>query len=1204
MFSELKISPGVGISILIGAVGSVYLIVQSHRYFSKLSQRRRPEVKKSDVECHICNGNIDVDNTSSFATCRGCERMVCRNKDKQCCEWISAIGIWECQNCNSNRAIQRKAGEWLLNQLTIRLQNPGPVHLKNDALFGLDTSDLEDGPNSSCSVSSNQKIKVREFIEELLSSMLNGPLDDVSVGQLMKNENYLPLCEGQKVPDSPSDKHFELRKLVQRIIDEVTKLPEMLNHSGLPLRPEEHLPYFSPKKYEQLLATAVLNKVVEDYRNPKNFEDVAKKLEQSSLDAVSPTHNAVKTGSALNKDSLLDINHNNVSGTSLLNEVNIRQMSLNTDEKHSQEGLMQRSLSESDESYLSDYIQKHTVPLPDLSDTNGSGSGPEDDLVSLKSNITEGTSWEENWLFRKRQLKTTETAIAMLVPSPTEDVKALIGDQIVDDVSDLSEADVEDYDSDNNNESGDSNLTQSTLDDEIHDSLISVNPIPSNEPTLSEAKNSLLLAETLLSSLPPDGLVPELISIEHNSGKVEASNVTLLGENINHIENSKPNAVETDDVKLMQERNQNAPKQREHDANVLPPIDVERAINKDSQLTEYDRKEVPIDKEPHSSPIQESETDRSNNEILASIDDNLIPGSIAERDILKWRNASPIPNNPYSPDILQKRLSESNRRSNLVDFDRLTNKDNDVPTEIQPISISEGDAIDVQDQSLDVKLEGNQRYGRDYYINDAKQASGSRMLGTGNQSQISHSTDDEKSLLLTQKQSSNTSQRTSPAVSPSHRSDTNLQTGVFPFVKSSSCGNVIPTNKTEDIFSAGRPVQVAPTDPILRKGTKLEYLSTPAHEVYLIPANEPITPHSLESLSEQSIQSRADESLTLSEDSDITRIYEIGTGETKLIQGDAIQGVKVPTSTPPPTPDEHVSGHIEVDSNNDHNVTKADVAECTVVSEEILEIIPQTSRPSSVDPVPLNITPSSPTIDRSDLLKPRYVQVKQLSPDTIKFFAPKKTFSGSMSNLTTSAALSKSSSEIRELPINTCNHMHSSLHIDFPASRNVPAHEFIIEKEVMDVLPSVKELAKCYSGNNQRTDTTSKPIIKPTDFIRQSSDMLHDDQEARSGMPQVANKNRRMYNSTSSINAAEEIREIRRLNLEAYNRPTFVPMAPGHSITARSLSKQIRDELKTNATDDFKVQGGHISPERPSSPVFAPGHLRNSIQFFENLKEK
>ncbi|EAT32272.1 AAEL015610-PA [Aedes aegypti] len=118
--------------------------------------------------------------------------------------------------------------------------------------------------------------------------------------------------------------------------------------------------------------------------------------------------------------------------------------------------------------------------------------------------------------------------------------------------------------------------------------------------------------------------------------------------------------------------------------------------------------------------------------------------------------------------------------------------------------------------------------------------------------------------------------------------------------------------------------------------------------------------------------------------------------------------------------------------------------------------------------------------------------------------------------------------------------------------------------------------------------------------------MLHEEQpqETRSGMPHVENKNRRMYCSTSSITAAEEIREGRRANVEAYNPPTFVPMAPGHSITARSLSKQIRDELKINATDDHKVQGGHTSPERPSSPVFAPGHLRSSIQFFESLREK
>lgn len=38
-------------------------------------------------------------------------------------------------------------------------------------------------------------------------------------------------------------------------------LPNAIDFSGVPGRMEEPMPYFDPKKYEQLLATAVLNKV-------------------------------------------------------------------------------------------------------------------------------------------------------------------------------------------------------------------------------------------------------------------------------------------------------------------------------------------------------------------------------------------------------------------------------------------------------------------------------------------------------------------------------------------------------------------------------------------------------------------------------------------------------------------------------------------------------------------------------------------------------------------------------------------------------------------------------------------------------------------------------------------------------------------------------------------------------------------------------
>lgn len=97
---------------------------------------------------------------------------------------------------------------------------------------------------------------------------------------------------------------------------------------------------------------------------------------------------------------------------------------------------------------------------------------------------------------------------------------------------------------------------------------------------------------------------------------------------------------------------------------------------------------------------------------------------------------------------------------------------------------------------------------------------------------------------------------------------------------------------------------------------------------------------------------------------------------------------------------------------------------------------------------------------------------------------------------------------------------------------------------------------------------------------------------------------------------------------------SYHPVAPGYSITARSLSTKFREELKyihlnhiyfgieffneflmkfffslfilknsecRNATDE---NAGRFSPERPSSPVLVPGILKNNVAFFENLRNK
>lgn len=48
-------------------------------------------------------------------------------------------------------------------------------------------------------------------------------------------------------------------------------------------------------------------------------------------------------------------------------------------------------------------------------------------------------SWEENWLFQKKKIKTQSVPVPMLVPNSNADYRALIGDQDAEDISDLSD---------------------------------------------------------------------------------------------------------------------------------------------------------------------------------------------------------------------------------------------------------------------------------------------------------------------------------------------------------------------------------------------------------------------------------------------------------------------------------------------------------------------------------------------------------------------------------------------------------------------------------------------------------------------------------------------------------------------------------------------------------------------------------------------
>lgn len=101
--------------------------------------------------------------------------------------------------------IQQRAGEWLLKQLNQMKDSDASIHLSQENNLNLEGKifllhhltldflttfeNFPDEESLAAFVSRNQREKVRQFIEELLAKLLDGPLDDVSVGQLSTDEN-------------------------------------------------------------------------------------------------------------------------------------------------------------------------------------------------------------------------------------------------------------------------------------------------------------------------------------------------------------------------------------------------------------------------------------------------------------------------------------------------------------------------------------------------------------------------------------------------------------------------------------------------------------------------------------------------------------------------------------------------------------------------------------------------------------------------------------------------------------------------------------------------------------------------------------------------------------------------------------------------------------------------------------------------------
>ncbi|XP_015040267.2 uncharacterized protein M7BP isoform X17 [Drosophila pseudoobscura] len=655
-----------------------------------------------------------------------------------------------------------------------------------------------------------ERAKIRAYVEEIVAEMLGGSLDHIKVGQLSKSENYLQffhkfhaklsnllinvesdLLKGDLpaiVNGSNSNSNnnnnnngdsesladisqTRLRSLIETIIAETLRnsalsvsgavseisldtrslaaeLPN--NGNGLKRRHRtEH--YFEPKIYQDLLATAVLNKIADKEGNTRLISESTPDLsghlidENYNAEALSTT-----SGSSIEPRSDCSLTDH--------------ELALDTGKSKSLQADLER------ESVLSDYIAAHMVPLPDFS---ASVTESEDDVGSISSSMIGDGTWEDNWLFKKKrssvQSSVTPSSIGMLVPAPMENVRAQIGDRTADEVSDLSElgSDVEDNSLDllRCNDLNDRLLSKHLIGgqntklvlDELVDrtSLISHTLPEEHEPAFTETTNTFVVAS---SAAPSDIIVslPSPMVFQDDSMNEELVQTPIadqLSSESNHSDESAPStSCETFNgdgdseqefvsqrVIVLDERTARTPS-----TNTYTPSNTSSNTNSNSN-THPTYTETTTN---HTNPGRRTNGKLTNGSLRWSnkagagsgvgagagagacamalpngghlvaqqsdVDDDdvvllrrFVPGSIAEREVKKWYNAVEMPNNPYAPEALKQRISGTQER--YMDVPNISPS-----AEQKALAAALTEDGDPAPPSTDYK-----RYSRDYYINNA-----------------------------------------------------------------------------------------------------------------------------------------------------------------------------------------------------------------------------------------------------------------------------------------------------------------------------------------------------------------------------------------------------------------------------------------------------------------------------------------------------
>ncbi|KFM79300.1 Rab effector MyRIP, partial [Stegodyphus mimosarum] len=554
--------------------------------------------------------------------------------------------------------------------------------------------------------------EIHHSIETILEGLLGGTLDDASVDYLYPNSClYINLFSAYHVrlveviqnlskalqkalhnlPSengiTPTTAHAALKNVIAALVEECQDLPPLqVSEQGECesniISNFDFAEIFS--SYDSLVAAAVINKIVEESQS-KFKTSVYNSLEENPK--IEENEKVYRQSTEHISEEAFENIVSSATGFDLPVEcVQIEEIEEITQEFTDSEDDKLSSISKWSNSLQSVEevgIQKHPdidlflgmdpsndVPTPfpefgcDLVDD------PENKDCGITCHSTAVTSWEDNWLFRKKKrlplysnlkyqlLTYCDEPPCMLIPCPTETTDIVESDEFSSELSETHSAGSLEF---------------------------------SSDPDESKLGNeNFELSSKLCNEATSKSLTPAVIDPSPDTEISELPDVQTLESQLNvecQVNESKSEKNAIPSKELGTEHEPSLPCEEEHLS--LPCKEEHLSLPcEEKQVKSY-------------SPLVEN----------MCISTPPRPGTIAEREHKKWLNAVPLKNNPYSAENISKRFSYSKKAilkepiSSFEEFERKLS----VSSETAESAMNK---LNCGPKSIDSEL-----YKRDYYVN-------------------------------------------------------------------------------------------------------------------------------------------------------------------------------------------------------------------------------------------------------------------------------------------------------------------------------------------------------------------------------------------------------------------------------------------------------------------------------------------------------